>query len=98
MASATERYRRNTITSLQDDQGRDLTDHDEKATVLSNTYKERMGRTGEPDMLFDLDALFQQTIDLDHLQQLFTHEEIDQVIKEMPADKAPRPDGHMLYF
>jgi hypothetical protein len=41
-AAATERYRLNTIKSIKNDEGRDLSEHDEKAAVLWNTYRNRM--------------------------------------------------------
>jgi hypothetical protein len=42
-AAATERYRHNTITSLQDDQGREVFLHEEKAAILWDSFKGRMG-------------------------------------------------------
>jgi hypothetical protein len=42
-ATTTERYRKNTITSLQDEEGKELLQHEEKAAVLWNTFKSRMG-------------------------------------------------------
>lgn len=98
MASAAKRYRMNTITSIQDGDGREITDHAEKAVVLWNTYKDRMGKSLNPVMLFDLNEMIHTSIDLDSLQQPFTREEIDQVIKEMPAEKAPGPDGFNALF
>jgi retron-type reverse transcriptase len=44
-------------------------------------------------MQFDLEALIEPTIVLHDLSNPFTKEEIDEVIKQMPADKAPGPDG-----
>jgi hypothetical protein len=42
-AAATERYRKNTISVLQDGQGREISSHAEKAASLWNTFKTRMG-------------------------------------------------------
>jgi hypothetical protein len=42
---ATERYRRNSIAMLKDDQGNEIMDHDQMAGVLWNSYKERLGRS-----------------------------------------------------
>jgi retron-type reverse transcriptase len=44
-------------------------------------------------MLFDLSSTIQPTQDLEELSVPFTKEEIDNVIKSMPVDKAPGPDG-----
>jgi hypothetical protein len=43
-------------------------------------------------MQFDLQALVQNQ-DLQAIQGLFTKQDIDNVIKNMPVDKAPGPDG-----
>jgi hypothetical protein len=43
-------------------------------------------------MQFDLQALIQNQ-DLQAIQGLFTKQDIDNVIKNMPVDKAPGPDG-----
>ena len=56
-AAATERYRINTITSLETEDGRSVCDHSEKATLLLEEYKQRMGCTTSPDMLYNLSQL-----------------------------------------
>jgi hypothetical protein len=92
-AAATERYRLNTITSLDTDDGRTVTYHNEKATLLLEEYKKRMGCSSNPTMLYNLTELIQPSDDLEHLSRLFSALDIDKVIKQMPADKAPGPDG-----
>jgi len=52
-----------------------------------------MGTTSSPTMLFDLTALIQQVQGLDSLVMPILHEEIDTIVKHMPNDKAPGPDG-----
>ena len=91
-AAATKHYRINTITSFIKEDGSEVTSHHEKAAALWEEYKTRLGVTSTPTMLFDLDDLVQQR-DLDHLNAPFSKEDIDKVVKEMPADKAPGPDG-----
>jgi hypothetical protein len=43
-------------------------------------------------MFFDLHALI-QPVDLFQLDSAFSVEEIDSIVKELPIDKAPRPDS-----
>jgi hypothetical protein len=43
-------------------------------------------------MQFDLQALVQNK-DLQSIQGIFTKQDINNVIKYMPSDKAPGPDG-----
>lgn len=51
-----------------------------------------MGISCNPAMLFDLQNLIIQEVDLSCLVQPFTREEIDRTVALMPSDKAPGPD------
>ena len=44
-------------------------------------------------MIFDMQSLITAVPSLDELVLPFEHEEIDSVVKRMPIDKAPGPDG-----
>lgn len=44
-------------------------------------------------MLFDLSQLVHPVDDLESLVAPFQTEEIDQIVRRMPSDKAPGPDG-----
>ena len=90
---ATVSYRKNTITQLKDDNGIVVTDHASKAAILLVAFKNRMGISLQPQMQFDLSSLIAATVHLDSLVVPFSREEIDNVIKLMPSDKAPGPDG-----
>jgi len=57
------------------------------------TYENRMGIILQPRMLFDLSNLISLTVNLDSLVTPFVKEEIDRIIKLLPTDKAPGPDG-----
>lgn len=92
-AAATERYRRNNITHLEAQDGRIATEHNEKAAILLETYKTRMGHTENPIMHFDLSNLVQMHEHLDILSEPFTKEKIDAVVKKMPTYKSLGPDG-----
>jgi hypothetical protein len=52
-----------------------------------------MGMTSSPTMHFDLSGLFTPIENLDSLVAPFHTDEIDCIVKRMPPDKAPGPDG-----
>jgi len=54
-----------------------------------------MGQSGNVTMAFDLSSLIQSpdNVDLNYLVEPFLHSEIDNIVRSMPADKAPGPDG-----
>lgn len=52
-----------------------------------------MGVSCQPQMQFDLPALINVNVDLNSLVAPFSREEIDLLIKQIPTDKAPGPDG-----
>jgi hypothetical protein len=92
-AMATARYRRNNIAMLKSEDGQVVTDHQEIAGMLWSSYRNRMGQTEGISMQFDLNRLFAKVSGLEELTIPFSKEEMDLVIKEMPPDKAPGPDG-----
>ena len=92
-AMATERYRKNNIANLQTPEGLMVEDHTGKEALLFQAYTERLRTSKNTQMQFDLRSLIRPTENLYHLTLPFTHEEIDNIIKEMPNDKAPGPDG-----
>jgi hypothetical protein len=91
--SSTLRYRRNSIPALSAADGSLATDHAAKEEIIFTSFKERLGTAEQPQMLFDLQTLIQPTPGLEELSSPFTKAEIDAVVKSMPIDKAPSPDG-----
>jgi hypothetical protein len=89
---ATQSYRRNYITSIKADDENYITNHDHKAAIIWSSYKNRLGLSSNHDMSFDLDRLITRS-ELSHLDDPFTMEEINTVLKEIPPNKSPRPDG-----
>jgi hypothetical protein len=56
-----------------------------------------MGTSVNPQMLYDLNQLMEQH-DLQELVAPFTTKEVDAIIKDLPNDKAPGPDGFNGHF
>jgi hypothetical protein len=92
-ANATLRHRRNSIPSLVDSAGEVISDHAAKANLIWNDFKERLGTTCAGQMLFDLDSILMNNVDLSSLEMPFSNAEIDNVIKCLPSDKSPGLDG-----
>jgi retron-type reverse transcriptase len=82
---------------LKNENHAEITDHDGKASILWNAFKERMGSSDNPKMHFNLE----ETIDTPTLTEdqktalelPFSTKEIDDCIKDLPNDKSPGPDG-----
>ena len=90
---ATVRYRQNNIAKFILPDGREITEHNEKAALLFSAYKDRLGKSREINFPLDLQQLIQPVDGLQHLSSPFSEKEIDEVIKYLPTDKAPGPDG-----
>jgi hypothetical protein len=97
-AMETISHRKNSIPQLLNDDGAWILDHDGKAALIWNSFKARMGVSTEPTMLFDLQTLFNIQDDFTSLVEPFTHANIDIVVKRLPSDKAPGPDGFNGFF
>jgi hypothetical protein len=69
-----------------------------KATLLFDEYKQRMGHNTNPVMQYNLEQLVKPREGLEHLSRPFTTEDIDTIIKQMPADKALGSDGFNGHF
>lgn len=91
-AKATIKYRRNYISILRDNLGNEHSEHSSKATLLWSAFKDRLGKSVQKRNLLNMTSLLHRIPDLDKLEEPFT-EEIDEVIKCMPSDKAPGRDG-----
>ena len=61
--------------------------------MLLEEYNHMMGCTTNPTMPFDLTQLVQTSDSLDEMSRPFIIEDIDSIIKQMPADK---PQGLMV--
>jgi hypothetical protein len=77
---------------LQLEDGTIAVDHEHKAVILWNSFKDRLGQSESDLMLFDLSTLI-QVVQLCDLDKEFSCNEIDGLISDLPLDKAPGPDG-----
>jgi exonuclease III len=75
-----------------------ITDQQRKEAVFFDSYNELLGKIQNREHTINLDMLDIQEHDLQDLGALFTEEEVWGIIKEMPSDKAPGPDGFIGAF
>lgn len=80
-ANATIKYTRNSTTSLDNGAGSVVFDHQSKATLLWEAYKDRLGKSKFVNIESDLSNLLSIHPDLSSLEDPFTKEEIDAVIE-----------------
>jgi hypothetical protein len=96
--NATIKHSRNAIRSLKDTNDLERSKHEEKATLLLESFKERLGTSEFTNMHFDLHDLLQPMGDLDGLMAPFSQEENDNIIMELKTNKSPGPDGFNTDF
>ena len=96
-AQATIKHRRNFITRLDNDQGSSFYSHHEKAELIWLSFKERLGTSNPSPLHFDLPSFFVNNTDLSSLVLEFSRAEVD-VVKQLPSNKAPGPDGFNTDF
>ena len=91
-AMATQSYRKKYITTINNEDGHPFQPHDHKAAIIWKSYKDRLGKSIDPPMLFNLEELIQPQ-DHTELAAPFSMDEIDQLNKDLPTDRTPSPDG-----
>jgi hypothetical protein len=97
-ANATIKHRRNLISSLKDPNGVLQSNFHIKAHIIWEAFKDRLGTSDSPTMLFNLEELLHRAEGLDCLSAPFSHEEIDAMVANLPSDKSPGPDGFNTDF
>lgn len=97
-ACATIQHRNNSIGQITSPSGDILQEHDDKAALLLDSIKQRLGiseHTMIPPELLNLISPHQH---LAVLEEPFTEAEIDAVVAKLPSNKSPGPDGFNTDF
>jgi hypothetical protein len=97
-AMASERYRENVISQIVDSSSRMIADSTEKSALFYQKFKSRMGCSVPTNLQFQLDNIVPLYGNFGHLCLPFSQEEIDNIILDLPSDKAPGPDGFSNMF
>jgi hypothetical protein len=97
-AHATIKHRKNTIVSLTDDNGTIHSEHEHKADFLWTAFKSRLGSSDFIGIDFDLQSLLTPHDSLQWMDPPFTKQVIDNIIKSLPSDRSPGPDGFNTNF
>jgi hypothetical protein len=93
---ATISYKKNYVSILKSDANNEIVDHAGKAEILWNAFKEIIGKSDDPKMHFNLQDIYENTMDSrmrEDLEIPFSDAQIDEVIKGLPNEKSPGSDG-----
>lgn len=97
-AHATIRMRGNMIRQLEKRDGTLAMTHKEKETLLWEEYKERLGTTEYTRFGIEPSAVLERSNELQFLEEPFSVIKIEDIIKALPNDKSPGPDGFSNEF
>jgi hypothetical protein len=70
-----------------------ITDQDHKVEAFSDAYADLLGTARTRLHTIDMDAIGMQPLELHDMELLFTEREVWDTVRELPADRAPGPDG-----
>ena len=90
---ATLRHRNKLISEITSRHGNIAVDHRDKATILWEEFRERLGVNEFTRFPIDPASINQIRVDLSNLEDPITHEEIDNIVRALPNYKSPGPDG-----
>ena len=92
-ANATLRHRNKLINELTSAEEITVTNHNDKDQILWNEFRQRLGVTEFSGFTMQPENLITTSSQLQHLEEPFTLEEIDSVIRALPNNKSPGTDG-----
>jgi mannosylglycoprotein endo-beta-mannosidase len=75
-----------------------ITDQERKLQAFLDTYQNLLGSVQIRQFSLNLDYLQLPVTDLSDLEEIFMKEEVWKVIRELPLDRDPGPDGFVWYF
>ncbi|KAM0918663.1 hypothetical protein ACQ4PT_008713 [Festuca glaucescens] len=75
-----------------------VTEHADKAEAVDSFFDNLLGSVADRSFTLDLDYLGLPSFDLQHIDGVFTEEEVWTAIKDMPMDKCPGPYGFSARF
>ena len=92
-ANATMRHKRKYISQLTIQNDLIVTSHKDKQQAIWEDFKSRLGTTEWNSSQSDLNFFIRSVDNLNCLELEFTTTEIDAVIRNLPNNKSPGPDG-----
>jgi hypothetical protein len=90
---ATLRHRNKLINELTSRHGNIAVDHRDKAVILWEEFRERLGVNEFTGFTIEPSSINQTRVDLSDLEDPFAHDEIDNIVRALPNYKSPGPDG-----
>ena len=93
---ATINHRHNNIAILLNEDSVEISDHAGKAAILWDSFKKILGHSEGHKMVFHLPQIYNNNVNPKKFKDLeipFSDEEINDVVKNLPSDKSPGPDG-----
>ena len=93
------RQRQNRITNIVDSNGIQVEDEEDIRRILNQHLQQRWQSQNDIEEM-DLPLRFPKvsSIQNEFLTRAVTKEEIEEVLRDMPAEKAPGPDGFQALF
>jgi hypothetical protein len=96
-AIATVKHNKSNIRSLKDNNVTEIFKHEEKALIIWEAFRDRLGVSEFPNIHSELNGLI-QPVNLDCLVEPFQQGKMDSIIKELKSGKSPGLDGFNTDF